>query len=71
MATGDRVIRKIQPVIGYNKDEYVTEYKWATARDGVKVPISIMYKKGTIMNGNNPCLLYAYGSYGISSDPVF
>ncbi len=71
MATGERIIRKTQPVIGYNKNEYVTEYKWATARDGVKVPISIMYKKGTIMDGNNPCLLRAYGSYGLSYDPDF
>lgn len=71
MKTGERTVRKVQPVIGYNKDEYVTEYKWATARDGASVPVSVMYKKGTIMNGNNPCLLYAYGSYGFSTDPYF
>ena len=71
MNTGERTVRKEQPVIGYNKDEYVSEYKWATARDGVKVPVSIMYKKGMVMNGNNPCLLYGYGSYGSSTDPYF
>ena len=47
MKTGGRTVRKMQPVIGYNKDEYVTEYKWALARDGAKIPISVMYKKGT------------------------
>jgi oligopeptidase B len=71
MVTDKRVIRKTQPVIGYNKNEYVTEYKWAIARVVVKIPISIMHKKGTIMDGNNPYLLHAYGSYGLSFDPDF
>jgi oligopeptidase B len=71
MSTGEKVTRKVQPVIGYNKNEYVSEYVWATARDGAKIPVSLMYKKGTVMNGNNPCLLYGYGSYGNSSDPYF
>jgi oligopeptidase B len=71
MNTSERTIKKVQPVIGYKKEEYTTEYIWATARDGVKVPVSVMYKKGTLMNGNNPCLLYAYGSYGSSTDPYF
>ena len=44
---------------------------WATARDGVKVPISIMMKKGTKLDGSAPMLLYAYGSYGISMTPSF
>ncbi len=71
MQTGAKTIRKVVPVIGYNKDEYVTDYIWATARDGVKVPVSILYKKGMVMNGNNPCLLCAYGCYGYSWDPSF
>lgn len=71
MQTGKRTIKKVQPVIGYNKDEYTSEYVWATARDGARVPISIMYKKGTKLDGNNACLLYAYGSYGFSTDPYF
>src|SRR5579862_1101917 len=71
MNTGVRTIKKVQPVIGYKKEDYATEYLWATARDGVKVPISVMYKKGALMKGNNPCLLYAYGSYGLSTDPYF
>ncbi len=71
MQTGERVVRKVQPVIGYNKEEYISKYVWATARDGAKVPISVMYKRGMQMNSNNPCLLYAYGSYGSSTDPYF
>ncbi len=71
MNTGERTIRKVQPVIGYDKDEYVSEYKWVTARDGIEVPVSVFYKKGTAMNGKHPCLLYAYGSYGLSMDPYF
>jgi oligopeptidase B len=71
MKTGEKITRKVQPVIGYNSNEYTTEYIWATARDGAKVPVSIVYKKGLQMNGNNPCLLYAYGSYGSSTDPYF
>jgi oligopeptidase B len=41
------------------------------ARDGVKVPVSVVYRKGLALNGKNPCLVYAYGSYGISSNPAF
>jgi oligopeptidase B len=56
---------------GYSKDDYVTERRWATAGDGTKVPVSILYKKGTELNGENPCLLYGYGSYGYPIDPAF
>jgi oligopeptidase B len=71
MKTGGRTVRKIQPVIGYNKDKYVIEYKWALASDSAEIPMSVMYKKGTLLNGGNPCLIYAYGSYGFSTDPYF
>lgn len=57
------------PVKGYDKSEYATELVWATARDGVKVPISICYKKGS--GKDRPLWLYAYGSYGASSSPSF
>ncbi|MBU2940221.1 S9 family peptidase [Lacinutrix sp. C3R15] len=50
---------------------YVSERHFATAKDGTQIPISIVYKKGFIKNGNNPLLLYAYGSYGNSIDPGF
>jgi oligopeptidase B len=56
---------------GYDKSKYETARLWAEARDGVKVPISIMWKKGTKMDGQAPMLLYAYGSYGYSMTPDF
>lgn len=56
---------------GYDKTRYETTRIWATARDGVKVPVSIVMKKGTKLDGKSPMLLYAYGSYGISMTPSF
>ena len=56
---------------GYDKTQYETKRVWAEARDGVKVPVSIVWKKGTKMDGSAPMLLYAYGSYGFSTDPGF
>ena len=56
---------------GYDKSQYETTRVWATARDGVKVPVSIVMKKGTKLDGKSPMLLYAYGSYGISMTPSF
>ncbi len=56
---------------GYDKTKYETTRVWATARDGVKVPVSIMMKKGTKLDGKSPMLLYAYGSYGASMSPNF
>ena len=51
---------------GYDKSQYETKRVWATARDGVKVPVSLVMKKGTKLDGSAPMLLYAYGSYGFS-----
>jgi oligopeptidase B len=56
---------------GHDKTQYETSRVWATARDGVKVPISIVMKKGTKLDGQAPMLLYAYGSYGASMTPNF
>lgn len=56
---------------GYDKGLYETVRVWATARDGVKVPVSMMMKKGVKIDGSAPMLLYAYGSYGISVWPNF
>ncbi len=56
---------------GYDKTKYETKRIWATARDGVKVPVSIVMKKGTKLDGKSPMLLYAYGSYGLSMTPSF
>ncbi len=56
---------------GYDKDRYETTRIWAEARDGVKVPVILMMKKGTKLDGKSPMLLYAYGSYGASMTPNF
>ncbi len=56
---------------GHDKTQYETTRVWATARDGVKVPVSIVMKKGTKLDGKAPMLLYAYGSYGASMTPNF
>jgi oligopeptidase B len=56
---------------GFNPDDYTVERVWATATDGVKVPMSVVYKKTLKKDGSNPALLYSYGSYGISSDARF
>jgi oligopeptidase B len=56
---------------GYNPDEYATERIYAPARDGVKVPVSIVYKKGFKKDGSHPLLLYGYGSYGYSEESTF
>lgn len=55
----------------FSPDNYVCERIYATARDGVKVPVSIVYRKGTKLDGSAPLLLYGYGSYGYSIDPSF
>ncbi len=56
---------------GHDKSKYETTRVWATARDGVKVPVSMVMKKGTKLDGKSPMLLYAYGSYGLSMTPSF
>ena len=72
MVTKKTELLKRQEVLGgYNPDEYVTERVYATARDGVKVPVSIVYKKGFKKDGTHPLLLYGYGSYGYSSESWF
>ncbi|MCY7377127.1 MAG: S9 family peptidase, partial [Pyrinomonadaceae bacterium] len=70
--TGESKLLKQQEIpSGYDKSQYETTRVWATVRDGVKVPVSIVMKKGTKLDGKSPMLLYAYGSYGISIDPNF
>lgn len=72
MATKTKKLLKQQEVLGdYTPTDYVTERLYATARDGTKVPISLVYKKGFIKNGKAPLLLYGYGSYGASMDAGF
>ena len=63
---------KQQEVIGnFNSDNYTSERIFATAKDGTKIPISIVYKKDFAVDGTRPLLLYGYGSYGYSMDPYF
>ncbi|QAR30429.1 S9 family peptidase [Ornithobacterium rhinotracheale] len=72
MVTGERKLLKQQEVLGdFNKDLYTSERLFATAQDGTKIPISIVYKKDTPRNENTPLLLYGYGSYGYSLDASF
>ncbi len=73
MKTKTKTILKEQEVLGgkFDKNNYTEERVWATATDGTKVPISMVYQKDIALNGNNPFLLYAYGSYGMTMEPYF
>ena len=65
-------LKKQQEVVGdFNKEDYISERLEVTARDGVKIPVSLVYKKGFKKDGTQPVLLYSYGSYGSSTDPYF
>ena len=70
-STGERKLLKRDPVPGYDPEQYVTERLWANARDGTRVPVSVVYKKGFRKDGSAALLQYAYGSYGASMDPYF
>ena len=73
METREEVILKTQPIEdpNFNAADYQSERIWATAKDGVKVPISLVYKKELIKEEGNPLLQYSYGSYGHTIDPYF
>jgi oligopeptidase B len=73
MRTKTKTVLKEQEVLGgqFKKENYVSERIWATAEDGTKIPMSVVYRKGIKMDGNNPLLQYAYGSYGSTVDPYF
>lgn len=72
MKTGDKQLLKQTEVLGdFDSANYVTERVWATAADGVKIPVSLLYRKGLALDGTAPLYQYAYGSYGSSSDPSF
>jgi oligopeptidase B len=66
-----KLLKQQEVVGGYAAADYVTERLYATAKDGAKVPVSLVYKKGFNKDGNAPLLLYAYGSYGASMDASF
>ena len=72
MVEKKKTLLKQQEVLGgYDPKAYVTERLYAKAEDGVRIPISLVYKKGFERNGSAPLLLYGYGSYGASMDPTF
>ena len=60
-----------QPKINFNPEDFITEQKFYTSKDGTKIPMFIIYKKGLELNSNNPCLLYGYGGFNISLTPYF
>ena len=59
------------PNIDFNSNDFVTEQHFFNSKDGAKIPISIMYKKGIILDGKNPTILYGYGGFNISLKPSF
>jgi len=65
------LLKRQEVVGGFNPSDYVTERLMAPAKDGVMVPISLVYRKGLVKNGENPLVLYGYGSYGNSMDAYF
>ena len=72
VATGDRRLLKRQPVLGdFDPDEYEAARVWASADDGTRVPMSVVWRKGVARDGSAPGLLYGYGSYEMSMDPWF
>ncbi|NEM98124.1 S9 family peptidase [Pontibacter burrus] len=72
MQTKEKELLKRQEVVGgFDPTRYEARRIYATADDGTKIPISLVYRKGLERHGNNPTLLYAYGSYGISMNPSF
>jgi oligopeptidase B len=73
MKTKEKEIKKEQAVLGgqFDKNNYVEERVWASAKDGIKVPISLVYRKDLKKDGTNPLLQYAYGSYGVTMEPYF
>ena len=68
-SSGTRTVLKRNPAPGYDAGQYVTERVWAPARDGAKIPVSLVYKTGFKRDGTAAMLQYGYGSYGSSEDP--
>ncbi len=73
MSTQQKTVLKTQEVLGedFDPDDYTSKRLWAEARDGIKIPISIVYREDTQLSENTPILQYAYGSYGHTIDPSF
>jgi oligopeptidase B len=71
MNTGERRVIKQTEVPGFDASDYQSEHLWVTARDGVQVPVSLVYNRKYFRRGKNPVLVYGYGSYGSSMDADF
>jgi oligopeptidase B len=72
MRSGRKEIKKVDAVLGgFDSAQYTTEFLHAPARDGRQIPVSVVYRKGTRLDGSAPLYQYAYGSYGFSTDPSF
>ena len=72
MSTREKKVLKEDEVLGgFNKANYESKRLWAKAGDGTMIPVSLVYRKGFVRDGKAPLLLYAYGSYGSSTDPGF
>jgi len=71
MDSGERQILKQTAVKGFDASHYRSERHWITVRDGVAVPVSLVYRKDSYQPGHNPMLVYGYGSYGSSMDADF
>lgn len=71
MQNKEKQLLKQQEVKGFKHDLYESERIWVKAQDGVEVPVSLVYRKDLFKKGENPILIYGYGSYGSSIDPSF
>lgn len=71
VTTGQTELLKEREVPGYDRGQYRTSREWATAEDGTRIPLTLAYRADVSPDGTNPGLLYGYGSYEISIDPVF
>lgn len=69
--TGQRVVKKEKEVPGFSSAKYESKRLWAKAKDGRRIPISVLLRKGQILSASTPLLLYSYGSYGYSTEPYF
>jgi oligopeptidase B len=70
--TGEKLLLKRDPVVGsFDPANYRTEFLFAPARDGARIPVSLVYRTNFVRDGSAPLLQYAYGAYGLSTDPVF
>ena len=72
MSSKEKTLLKVEEVGGkFNRNDYQSVRLWATVRDSARVPISLVYHKDLVKDGQNPLLIYGYGSYGYSMDPYF